>query len=89
MLENLKEKWWAQNPEKVSCEDDDSNSSGGISIYNIGGVFIVILVGIGKKHALNKYDHFTLNTSCFWESTRSNITPIVQFHEIFVTKIMN
>ena len=47
MLENLKEKWWAQNPAKVTCEDDDSDSSGGISIYNIGGVFIVILVGIG------------------------------------------
>ena len=21
---------------------------------------------IGKKHALKKYDHFALNTSCFW-----------------------
>ena len=68
MLENLKEKWWAQNPNKATCEDDDSDTSGGIivliwqfhdnfsqfmthfsgiSIYNIGGVFIVILVGIG------------------------------------------
>ena len=36
---------------------------------------------IGKKHALN--------TSCFWGSTRSNITSVVLFHEIFVTKIMN
>ena len=42
---------------------------------------------IGKKHALKKYDQFSLNTSCFWESTGSNITPVVQFHEIFVTKI--
>ena len=23
---------------------------------------------IGKKHALKKYDQFTLNTSCFWHS---------------------
>ena len=43
---------------------------------------------IGKKHALKEYDQFTLNTSCFWESTRSIIAPVVQFHEIFVTKIM-
>ena len=44
---------------------------------------------IGKKHALKKYDQFALNTSCFWGSTGSNIIPILQFHEIFVTKIMN
>ena len=42
-----------------------------------------------KKHALKKYDKFALNTSCFLGSTGSNITPVVQFHEIFVTKIMN
>ena len=39
---------------------------------------------IGKKHALKKYDQFTLNTSCFWRSV-----PVLQFHEIFVTKVMN
>ena len=42
---------------------------------------------IGKKHALKKYDQFTLNTSCFWGITGANITPVVQFHEIFVTII--
>ena len=46
-------------------------------------------IDIGKKHALKKYDKFALNTSCFWESTGSNITPVVQFYDIFVTKIMN
>lgn len=45
-LETLKERWWNQNPRKAVCEDDD-DSGGGISIYNIGGVFIVIFVGIG------------------------------------------
>ena len=44
---------------------------------------------IGKKHALKKYDQFTINTSCFWGSTRTNVTLVVQFHEIFATKIMN
>ncbi|TKR81531.1 hypothetical protein L596_015387 [Steinernema carpocapsae] len=44
-LEILKEKWWAENPNKMVCPslEDDSN---GISIQNIGGVFIVILAGI-------------------------------------------
>ena len=37
---------------------------------------------------LKKYDQFTLNTSCFWGSTGSKITPIMKFHKIFVTKIM-
>ena len=37
-------------------------------------------VCIGKKHALKKYDHFA--------AFGSNITPVVQFHEIFVTIIM-
>ena len=32
MLENLKEKWWAQNPNKATCEDDDSDTSGGIIV---------------------------------------------------------
>ena len=46
---------------------------------------------IGKKHALKKYDQFTLNTSCFSESNRSNsITTVMQFHKNFVlAKIMN
>ena len=30
---------------------------------------------IGKKHALKKYDQFTLNTSSFWGSNESNIAP--------------
>ena len=30
---------------------------------------------IGKKYALKKYDQFALNTSCFWGSTRSKISP--------------
>ncbi|KAL7645090.1 UNVERIFIED_CONTAM: hypothetical protein RMT77_003468 [Armadillidium vulgare] len=45
-LETLKERWWNQNPEKKECEEEDDQSEG-ISIENIGGVFIVIFVGIG------------------------------------------
>lgn len=45
-LERLKEKWWNRNPEKKYCEKVEDQSDG-ISIQNIGGVFIVIFVGIG------------------------------------------
>ena len=48
---------------------------------------------IGKnkeKHALKIYKQFTLDIlAAFGGSTGSNITPVVQFYEIFVTKIMN
>lgn len=44
-LESLKEKWWSNNPEKADCEDP-KKASDGISIRNIGGVFIVISVGV-------------------------------------------
>lgn len=45
-LEHLKEKWWKNNPNRATCEIQE-NQSDGISIQNIGGVFIVIFVGIG------------------------------------------
>ncbi|XP_046384858.1 ionotropic receptor 25a [Ischnura elegans] len=45
-LEKLKEVWWNQNPERKVCEKQDEQSEG-ISVQNIGGVFIVIFVGIG------------------------------------------
>lgn len=42
-LEKLKEDWWK---DKKKCEKVEDQSDG-ISIQNIGGVFIVIFVGIG------------------------------------------
>lgn len=45
-MERLKEKWWSSNPKAIKCETQDDQSDG-ISIQNIGGVFIVIFVGIG------------------------------------------
>lgn len=41
-MEKLKEAWWKRQKKCVKLEDQ----SDGISIQNIGGVFIVILVGI-------------------------------------------
>ncbi|KAL3278038.1 hypothetical protein HHI36_013379 [Cryptolaemus montrouzieri] len=45
-LEELRQKWWDDNPEKMNCPKPEDPSEG-ISMHNIGGVFIVILVGIG------------------------------------------
>lgn len=42
-MEKLKEDWWKN---KKQCEKVEDQSDG-ISIQNIGGVFIVIFVGIG------------------------------------------
>ncbi|GMT03397.1 hypothetical protein PENTCL1PPCAC_25571, partial [Pristionchus entomophagus] len=41
----LKEKWWNDNPKKETCPEVMKESDG-ISIKNIGGVFIVISFGI-------------------------------------------
>lgn len=45
-LEKLKEKWWKKEDVSTKCEKPEDQSDG-ISIQNIGGVFIVIFVGIG------------------------------------------
>lgn len=45
-LEKLKEKWWKKDESAGKCEKPEDQSDG-ISIQNIGGVFIVIFVGIG------------------------------------------
>lgn len=45
-LEKLKEDWWNGDEYQSKCEKAEDQSNG-ISIQNIGGVFIVIFVGIG------------------------------------------
>ncbi|XP_034948541.1 ionotropic receptor 25a-like [Chelonus insularis] len=44
-LETLKNKWWTDNPKRQKCSKEESQNDG-ISIQNIGGVFIVIFMGI-------------------------------------------
>ncbi|CAD6185138.1 unnamed protein product [Caenorhabditis auriculariae] len=56
-LETLKEKWWTDNPNKVTCPDS-SDESDGISIQNIGGVFIVILAGIALSIITLAFEYF-------------------------------
>lgn len=45
-LEKFKERWWRKDEVSSKCEKPEDQSDG-ISIQNIGGVFIVIFVGIG------------------------------------------
>ena len=46
--------------------------------------------GIGKKHALKNMTSSLYILAAFGGSTGSNIiAPVMQFHEIFVTKIIN
>lgn len=45
-LERLKARWWTDNAEKKECPNIEDESEG-ISIKNIGGVFLVIAVGTG------------------------------------------
>nr|WJJ63356.1 ionotropic receptor 25a [Pachyrhinus yasumatsui] len=70
-LERLKERWWNKNPEKKQCDKADDQSDG-ISIQNIGGVFIVIFVGIGLAC-------ITLAFEYWWYKYRKNtkITNVV------------
>ena len=63
-------------------EDD----TGGV-FFLVYGIILSFTIAIGKNRALKIYDQFaSQNTSCFWGISGSNITPNVQFHEIFVTK---
>lgn len=53
-LEKLKEDWWKNDESQKPCEKPEDQSDG-ISIQNIGGVFIVIFVGIGMAWYVNYY----------------------------------
>ena len=69
---------------KCSPKDSSNLISTRYSDSEITAIAFEHCDSIGKKHALKKYAQFALNTSCFWESTGSTITPVVQFHGIFV-----
>ncbi|KAJ1526273.1 hypothetical protein ONE63_009427 [Megalurothrips usitatus] len=56
-LEKLKERWWSQNPEIKKCDKQDDQQDG-ISIQNIGGVFIVIFVGIGLACVTLAFEYY-------------------------------
>ncbi|KPJ17158.1 Glutamate receptor, ionotropic kainate 2 [Papilio machaon] len=74
-LEKLKENWWNNNPMARACDKQDDQSDG-ISIQNIGGVFIVIFLGIALACA-------TLAAEYWWYKWRrrptiSDVTRVTQ-----------
>ena len=66
-LEDLKMKWWDFN--KSSCPKIEDESDG-ISIHNIGGVFLVIFIGIG-------FGLLTLGYEYYWYKWR----PAAKCHQ--------
>ena len=73
VLEDLKSQWWEYD--RVKC-DKIEDESDGISIYNIGGVFLVIFIGKFTPLCVHKhvqpmsflhgnYGKEVLNTPCY------------------------
>lgn len=69
-MEKLKEDWWK---DKKKCEKVEDQSDG-ISIQNIGGVFIVIFVGIGMAC-------ITLIFEYWWYKYRKTTPKIIDVSE--------
>lgn len=77
-LEKLKDKWWKKNPDKKDCDAENSQSDG-ISIHNIGGVFVVIFLGI-------IFACFTLAFEYWYYRHRTKITKITKIDRSSPTK---
>lgn len=60
-MEVLRERWWANNPARLICNSHDDQSEG-ISIENIGGVFIIILVGIALSFFVWAFERLAYST---------------------------
>ncbi|KAF5270318.1 hypothetical protein FQR65_LT05506 [Abscondita terminalis] len=71
-LERLKETWWNDNPYRVRCEKMEDQSDG-ISIQNIGGVFIVIFVGICLACGTLAFE--------YWYYKHRRVTDIITIQE--------
>lgn len=59
-MEILREKWWTNNPDRVVCDNNDESE--GISIENIGGVFIIIFAGVTLSFIVWAVERFVYKT---------------------------
>lgn len=59
-MEILREKWWTNNPDRVICDNNDESE--GISIENIGGVFIIIFAGVVLSFFVWALERFVYKT---------------------------
>lgn len=83
-LEKLKEKWWTK---KLHCSKIEDQQDG-ISIANIGGVFIVILIGIVMaiftlifEYWYFKYHHPSPKVIGVKEYSRANLNVVLPAHQ--------
>lgn len=56
-LEKLKEKWWKRDKALGKCAKPEDPEDG-ITIENIGGVFIIILIGIGMSCIIVVFEYW-------------------------------
>lgn len=56
-IEDLTNIWWDSNDQKKQC-DRIENESDGISIKNIGGVFLVIAIGVGLSMIAFAFEYY-------------------------------
>uniref|UniRef100_A0A1I8PVZ8 Ionotropic glutamate receptor C-terminal domain-containing protein n=2 Tax=Stomoxys calcitrans TaxID=35570 RepID=A0A1I8PVZ8_STOCA len=56
-LEQLKIKWWLKNKDELKCRKSKDQADG-ITIENIGGVFIIIVVGIGVSCIILVFEYW-------------------------------
>lgn len=77
-LEKLKDTWWRK---KLKCEKIEDQADG-ISIQNIGGVFIVIFIGIGMAC-------LTLIFEYWWYRHRKNSIKIIDVAETIIPDDVN
>lgn len=68
-LEKLKEKWWVK---KLKCSKIEDQQDG-ISVANIGGVFIVIFVGIALACIILIFEYWWFK---YYKHTSSRVTDI-------------
>ncbi|CAD5111995.1 unnamed protein product [Dimorphilus gyrociliatus] len=69
VLEDLKSRWWDFG--KVKCEKIEDESDG-ISIKNIGGVFLVIFIGIGLGLLTLAFEYYWYKLRPAWNDKRED-----------------
>ncbi|CAP23262.2 Protein CBR-GLR-7 [Caenorhabditis briggsae] len=87
-LETLKEKWWTDNPNKVNCPDS-SDESDGISIQNIGGVFIVILAGIALSIITLAFEYYYYKRKARKAAKKEKEQMEMKVHQVIQNGIHN
>lgn len=60
--DNLKEKWWDNNPEKITCPEE-IDVTDGMSIHSMSGVFVLLFSGIFIACLILGFDYMYLKNN--------------------------